>query len=138
MLRISKLTDYGTTVMVQMAREPKQPHKAKEIAAKTHISLPTVSKLLKQLTRSGLLASQRGVNGGYTLAIPAENITVAKIIAILEGEIAVTECSHTPKTCSLESLCISRQGWRVINRVVRNTLENISLASMALPSGIEK
>ena len=68
MLRITKITDYGIVLMAQMASEPQTTmHNARDLAAATRLPLPIVSKILKTLARGGLLTSQRGTKGGYTL-----------------------------------------------------------------------
>src|SRR5262245_5736647 len=80
-LRISKLTDYGIMLLTHMARGPaSRTYSASVLAARAHLSLPTVSKLLKTLARTGLLSTHRGVNGGFSLAQRPEDISVAEII----------------------------------------------------------
>ena len=74
MLRVSKLTDYGTVMMTHMARQPERVHTATEVAAAVHLAAPTVVKLLKVLAREGLLVSRRGAKGGYVLASRPEEI----------------------------------------------------------------
>ena len=134
MLRVSRLTDYSTVVMAYLAARPDTAHKAKDIAQNTHVALPTVSKLLKLLARAGLLAAQRGMNGGYSLARPAHDITLAQIIHAMEGNIALTDCGHHQQgACTMESLCAIRNNWRTINGVIQETLQNISLADMTRP-----
>ncbi len=71
MLRISKLTDYGTVILACLAGAPDQRLTATEVAERTRLGLPTVSKLLKNFHRAGLLTSTRGSRGGYQLARPA-------------------------------------------------------------------
>ncbi|MGH8504070.1 MAG: Rrf2 family transcriptional regulator, partial [Gammaproteobacteria bacterium] len=68
MLRLSKLTDYGTVVMTFMAMSPEAVHTAREITDHMHVGLPTVSKIMKALAHAGLLESYRGAAGGYRLA----------------------------------------------------------------------
>lgn len=133
MLRISKLTDYGTVVMAYLANHPNKDHAAKKIAEDTHIALPTVSKLLKLFTRNGLLVAQRGVKGGYSLALPAQKISLAEIISALEGDIALTECGRTKSLCAMEAQCSIRSNWRMISEAIRDTLNKISLAQMISP-----
>lgn len=133
MLRISKLTDYGTVVMAYLASHPTTGHTAKEIAENTHITLPTVSKLLKLLAKSGLLVAQRGAKGGYGLATAAKNISLAQIINSLEGGIALTDCSHGNGHCAVEKQCAIRSNWRTISDVLRETLSAISLTQIINP-----
>ncbi len=135
MIRITKLTDYGITVLSTLAfqAEPK-PRNAREIAAETHLPSPTVSKILGVLTRGELLTSQRGANGGYSLARPAEDISVADIIVAFEGPLALTEClSHEAPDCDVESVCPTRSNWHRINAAIRKALEEIPLSEMAIP-----
>src|SRR5438270_13588885 len=94
MIRLGKLTDYGLVVMSQIAqRPPADLHTARDLAAKCHLPLPTVSKILKTLLQGGLLVSQRGIKGGYSLAREPGLISIAEIISVLEGPVALTACS---------------------------------------------
>lgn len=131
MLRISKLADYGTVLMTHMAKHPELLHTAKTIAASTHITLPMVSKILKLLTQASLLTSARGAQGGYSLALAPNQINVMDIIAALDGNMALTDCSSSASGCSLELICSIRNNWRLINQVVYDALTTISLAELA-------
>jgi FeS assembly SUF system regulator len=103
MLRMSKLTDYGLVLLTHMAQaSAPEVLTAHELAAASKVPLPTVSKILKELSRAGLVVSHRGRRGGYTLARPAEQISVASVVEALEGPVALTECSVTDGNCSLE------------------------------------
>ena len=134
MLRVGKLTDYGTAVMTSLAQQPERLHSAAEIATELGLALPTVSKILKALVQHGLLVSLRGAKGGYSLAATPEAITVAQIIAAIEGPIALTECSDTAKLCDQESLCAIRGNWQRINQAVLTALQQVTLADLARPA----
>ena len=96
--------------------------------------MPTVSKLLKQLLQSGLLASHRGINGGYSLAKEPTEISLAEIIAAIEGPIALTECStDVTGLCDLERSCPIKTNQRVISEVVRGALQKVMLADLMQP-----
>ena len=133
MLRVGKLTDYGTAVMTSLAQHPERLQSANEIAAELSLALPTVSKVLKALVQHGLVVSHRGAKGGYSLAAAPEGISVAQIIAAIEGPIALTECSDTAKLCEQESLCSIRGNWQRINQAVLTALQQVSLADLARP-----
>lgn len=133
MLKLSKLADYATLLMTEMAARPDRVHTAHELAERTHVSAPTVAKLLKQLARGGLLESLRGAHGGYRLARAPSRISVAEVIRALEGPIAVTQCSTHGGGCTLESDCAARANWRLINTAIRQALEAVTLAQMATP-----
>jgi FeS assembly SUF system regulator len=135
MLRISKLTDYGTVVLAHLASQPDRQLAAAEVAERTHIALPTVSKVLKTLQRSGLVTSTRGSHGGYQLAQPATEITAAKILDALEGPFAITECSGQHSSCGIESNCRVGHAWQRVNAAIRRALNDVTLAQLA---GIER
>lgn len=119
--------------MTYLACEPGRLHAANEIAKEVHVALPTVSKVLKTLVHTGLVASHRGTKGGYTLARPAEHINVAEILGALEGPIGLTECSSNPGQCVQETSCSVRGNWQHINLVIRKALEEVTLAEMVQP-----
>jgi Rrf2 family protein len=83
MLRISRLTDYATVILASLAGGGLAS--ATDIAGRTHIGLPTVSKLLKELQHAGLVRSVRGARGGYQLARAPAAISAAAIIDAVEG-----------------------------------------------------
>jgi len=130
MLRMSKLTDYGTMVLAQLAASDQGLSTASQVAVATHLAQPTVSKLLKSLVHSGLVVSTRGVQGGYALARPATTISAAEILDALEGPVAITECSSSSGGCDLESFCRVGTAWQRINHSIRRALEGISLADL--------
>jgi len=133
MLRIAKLTDYATLLMVRLAREPGRCFSAGQLAGELGVPLPTVAKLLKRLLQAQLLASVRGSGGGYSLAHAPDAISVADVVSAIEGPVALTECAHGQGDCALEQNCATRANWQVISRAVRVALEAVSLADMAVP-----
>lgn len=130
MFRIGKLTDYATVVMSLLAEQPSGVHSAAELAARARLEPPTVSKLLKRLARAGLVSATRGVRGGYRLARPAGRISLADIVAAMEGPIGVTECATHAGQCGHESHCGVRGNWRRISEIVESALRGVSLADM--------
>jgi FeS assembly SUF system regulator len=133
MFRMTKLTDYGIVLLTHFAaHDDRVAHTARELAQETRLPLPTVGKLLKQLSHGGLLTSQRGTKGGYILTRAPRDISVASIIATLEGPVAITECNGMTR-CEHESFCSTRPNWKVINETIRGALEGLTLADMARP-----
>jgi FeS assembly SUF system regulator len=135
MLRISKLTDYGTVILAYMAAQHGRVLAAAELAERTGIALPTVSKLLKKLQRSGLVCSTRGSHGGYHLAHPAAQVTAAQILDALEGPVAITECSSQHSNCGIEASCRIGHAWQRLNGAIRQALNEVTLAQL---SGLER
>lgn len=134
MLRISRITDYGTMILVHLASRGGRVCSASDVAAATHVALPTVQKILKLLARSGLIASVRGAEGGYRLGREARSISAAEILDVLEGPVAITECSQTDGRCELEPMCQVGGAWQKINRSIRVALTDITLADLTRPA----
>lgn len=130
MLRISKLTDYGTVVLAHLAIDYGSVVSAADVAHATGIALPTVSKLLKSLARAGLVASTRGANGGYQLARAPHAISAADVIDALEGPVSITECSSLDSQCEHEGVCSVGGTWQRINVAIRKALDDVSLLDL--------
>ena len=112
MLRLSKMTDYGTLVLAQMSRRPGAVHTAAELSE----------------------ATQVGANGGYALARSPEDITAADIIDAIEGHVGITECATDHSNCELEANCNVGTAWQRINVAIRDALRDVSLTELAQPS----
>ena len=130
MIRMSKLTDYAIVLLAHLARSGRTLA-AQELAARSGVPLPTVSKLCKELAKAGLVVSHRGRHGGYGLARPAEGISVAEIVEALEGPIALTECSAGSGHCGIEHTCSVGRTWQRLSVAVRRSLSEITLAQLA-------
>src|SRR6201996_6335029 len=131
MLRMGKLTDYATVVLASLAQEPARHRAAAELAERTRLTRPTVSKVLKGLQRAGLVISSRGAQGGYRRARPPELITAAQILDVFEGPIAITECSSASSQCGIERLCRVGGAWQRINAAIRRALEDVTRSELA-------
>ena len=131
MLRISRLTDYATVLLAALASEPQRVQTAASLAERTRIAPPTVSKLLKQLHRAGLVTSTRGLHGGYQLARPATQISAAAILDALEGPVALTDCAAGHGQCEIEETCRVGRVWQRLNLAMRRALYEVSLAQLA-------
>ena len=135
MIKLTRLADYGIVLLTYVARYPEgMVHNVPELAAEAHLPLPTVSKVLKVLAKGGLLVSHRGVKGGFHLARRPEEIKLDEIVSVLDGPIAITECSSASgNRCSHTLRCPARSNLQLINRAVLTALQNITLADMTRP-----
>jgi FeS assembly SUF system regulator len=133
MLRIGKLTDYAIMVMVELSAAKGQVMSAQALADACRLELPTVSKILKLLTRAELVQSFRGANGGYRVDRGPRDISVAEVIAAIEGPIAMTECSIDTGVCQQEDNCNLRSNWQRISVAVAQAIEQVTLAEMVSP-----
>ena len=129
MLKISRLTDYATTIMVFLAKNPSKRYSARDIAASIHIKqLPTVSKILKLLLAAHLVQSTQGVHGGYQLARMGKDINFLDVVCAIEGCPALTDCCSVPVTCPYH--CILHEKWNEFNTAIIAMLKNITLADV--------
>lgn len=135
MIRLTRISDYGIVLMTHLAaRGDHAPRNARQVAIAAGLPLPVVRKILKVLTREGLLASHRGSKGGYSLARSPEQISAAEMIAALDGPIGLTECAIHPGLCGQEERCHVREPWKRINSVVHHALSAVTLADLARPA----
>ncbi len=130
MLRMSKLADYAALMLATMAERPARTYTTPGLADVTGVSPPTASKLLKLLARAGLVQSQRGAHGGYTLARAPELVTAVDIIEAVEGPVAVTECTLAAGLCDLESTCHLGSQWQRLSGAIRRALAELTLADL--------
>jgi FeS assembly SUF system regulator len=131
MIKLSKLTDYAVVALSEMAREKGAMVTAPDLAVKTGLPEPTISKVLKLLAKAEVIASTRGANGGYQLQREPQSISMASVISALEGPVALTACvegSH--ECCSHERSCPMKGQWNPVNAAMQQALESVSLEQM--------
>jgi len=130
MLKISKLADYATVIMHWLASHSDEHFSAAAISDSVHIALPTVSKVLKMLNDAGLVNSVRGVQGGYHLSRPAQEVNLAQVIAAIDGQLAMTECAQLDSCCQYGKQCSISENWQYINKVIYDVLGKVSIQDM--------
>ncbi len=133
-MRLSHLADYAVVLMTAAARrDAGERLSATALAADTGVPLPTAQKLMGQLAGAGLLSSVRGAGGGFTLARPADAISLAEIIEAIEGPIALTQCSGSdePSECALDAHCRVKPHMGIVGRAVRGALGAVRLTELA-------
>lgn len=134
MIKLSKLSDYAIVVLSRLAAEKGDVMTTALLSSETGIPEPTVSKVLKLLSKQKIVISVRGANGGYMMERCPKDITVTELITALEGPIALTECvdgGHTD--CMIDSLCPLKGGWNKVNMAVKNALDQVALADLLIP-----
>ncbi|NTU77196.1 MAG: SUF system Fe-S cluster assembly regulator [Alphaproteobacteria bacterium] len=128
---MSKLADYSFILLSQMVSNSRKPWSASDLAAATTLPLPTVAKLMKTLAKGGVVIAHRGATGGYRLARPPAEMTIASIIEAVDGPIALTDCVETVRPdCAVQSLCPMHGGWNKINRTLRGALTSVFLSDL--------
>ena len=133
MIILSKLADYGVIVATHLATHPDHQENAAAVAAATRLPQATVAKLLKALAHAGLVVATRGAAGGYRLARRATEISVAEVVAAIDGDIGMTQCSVHVDDCERTTYCPTRPHWAAINRAVGEALSAVTLDEMISP-----
>lgn len=133
-MRLSHLADYAVVLMTAAARrEAGERLSATELSAETGVPLPTTQKLMGQLAAAGLLDSARGAGGGFSLARPPAEISLADVVEAVEGPIAMTVCSGNEgvSDCALDAHCRVKPHMGVVGNAVRGALGAVSLVELA-------
>jgi Rrf2 family protein len=135
MLRLSKKADYALIAMKHLAlrgdRVDAGSSSAREIAELYDIPVELMAKVLQRLVRRGLLASHQGTRGGYELARRPSQISVADVIAAIDGPVTVTACSTEEGQCEQFAKCNVRDPlWRVRERILA-ALGECTIAELA-------
>ncbi|MCU0250826.1 MAG: Rrf2 family transcriptional regulator [Vicinamibacterales bacterium] len=139
MLRLSKKADYALMAMAHLALKPGSAS-AREIAEKYEIPTELMAKVLQRLARHGLLTSQQGARGGYTLARTATGISVADVIQAIDGPVSVTACSTHGDRCGQFAKCNVRDPlWRISDIIV-SALSKTMVSELAndVPAAVER
>jgi Rrf2 family protein len=131
MMRLSKKADYGLMAMKHLAEHPQQAaYSAKELSAAYHIPAELLAKILQRLVKAGLLHSQHGTNGGYTLARDAGKISAYEVIRAIDGPLFITSCVTVRGDCDQSDLCTIKEPLRRVNESIEEVLRSITLAGM--------
>jgi len=132
-MRLTHLADYAVVMMTAAARRGAGERlSATELSGETGVPLPTAQKLMGKLASAGLLSSARGAAGGFALARPAADISLADIVEAVEGPIALTMCSDgINHECVLDAHCRVKPHMGVVGKAVRGALGAVRLTELA-------
>jgi Rrf2 family protein len=130
-VRITAKVDYAVRAAIELAAAPPGPVKAEVLAARQDIPLKFLENILADLRRAGVVASQRGAEGGYRLAIPADRLTVADIIRAVEGPLADVHGSPPEEVDYRGPATDLRQVWVATRAALRGILEAVTVADIA-------
>lgn len=132
MLKLTKKADYGLIAMRHLATHADLGAcSAKDLAEMYSLPQEALAKLLQKLAKSGLLQSQQGTNGGYTLARDPRNISALDVIRALEGPLFMTSCTTAKGSCEQTSRCTVREPLRKVSQSIEEVLGRLTIAEMA-------
>ena len=153
-MMFSTKAEYGVRVMAHLARQASEANGRDGDAVPEPISLASIADaeglplaylehLVQRLRRAGLVESRRGAHGGYSLAKPAAEVTMAEVVRALEGEIAPIECISATADGSLVCVregepghdpCPTKLLWTRVQGSIVRTLTDMTLADLVLPN----
>ena len=129
---------YAVTAMLDLAvHQQNEVVALADIAARQGISLSYLEQLFAKLRRKGLVASVRGPGGGYSLAVPASEISVAQIVVAINENIDATRCGGE-ENCQGEERCLTHQLWTELSRRIYEFLDGITLADLVTQPGVQE
>ena len=130
MIRLSKLTDYAFVILTEMTKNMDKKMPVSALSSATSLSKPTVSKVLKVLSKNKMVSSVRGINGGYFLAMNPDDISLARVVGVMEGDIAFTDCVND-NTCIIKDNCALKGCWNPINDVMKTILDGVYISDLS-------
>jgi len=132
MLKLTKKADYGLMALKYLAEHPETVAlSAKDIADAYGIPAQLLAKILQKLTKSGLLKSHAGMNGGYALARDAREISAYEVIHSIDGPFFITSCTKGSKGCELTPSCTIKEPLARVNDTIAGVLKSISIQDLS-------
>jgi Rrf2 family protein len=127
----TRRTDYAIQSLVYLANAETSPVKANAVGEAMGIPTGFLQQVLRELLQAGLLTSRPGPAGGFSLARPAEEITVLQIVEAMEGPLRSTECALRGGPCHWENVCALHRSWSAARDALCDRLDEATLATVA-------
>jgi Rrf2 family protein len=141
-MRISAKADYAVRAVVELAGSAEgQPVKAERVATAQEIPLNFLENILGELRHAGIVRSQRGAEGGFTLARPADQISVADVIRAVEGPLATVRGGPPEELHYPGHAAELARVWIAVRKSLRAVVERVTVADVAnarLPRAVVK
>ena len=131
-MRITLESDYALRILSTLATHAEVVD-AKTLSDETSVTIRFTLKILHKLVQGKFVRSYKGVNGGYKLNVPSEEITLKQIIELIDGPIAIVRCVESSESCSLnqdKTACIYHHIFDTISNEVANKLAGITIADV--------
>ena len=131
MLKLTKKADYALMAMKDLAEHAQDGSRsANDVAASYGIPPQVLAKILQRLAKAGLLHSQHGIKGGYTLARAAHTISAFEVIQAIDGPLFITSCVTVRGECGQTERCTIREPLRKVNQSIEDVLKRIKITHM--------
>ena len=131
-MEITQQADYAIRAVLELALHAQDERIfSSEIARRQGIPAPFLTKILARLAASGIVTTQRGVNGGIRLTRPAEQVTLLQVVEAIEGPITLNRCVRDPRECARNTICVVHPIWLKICADLRAQLHSCHFAQLA-------
>ena len=133
-MKVSTRGDYASRALLSLALHADgNPTSVRDIAERTALPQPYLEQILLALKGAGIVSSKRGVGGGYVLARPTNEITLAQIVSAVDGPIVIGDFGepHQDGACDHEGQCVLLAVWANVGEYMRRHLEAMTLADIA-------
>ena len=132
MFRINRRTDYAVRVMLCLAKRPYGTRLSTQIIQDEMLTPRAfLQRIIADLSKVNLICTYPGPNGGVQLARPAAEVNLRHIWEAIEGPLLISECLEAPQDCPLNAGCPVRPRWGLLQTVIAQELESISLDQLA-------
>ena len=145
MFSLTRKVDYALVALTELADHTPARVSARDISTRHQLPLPLLANVLNQLVRSGLIASSRGMKGGYTLVRSAEIVNMVDVIEAIEGAFRLTACCVPPSENPANygnhfDRCRIVEPLHRVHELIRDMLSQVTMADLAknrMPLGLE-
>lgn len=139
-MNVGRRVDYAIRALSYLAGQPMGKIISRvEIEKKQDIPSYYLSKIMKDLVSGGLVCSHVGSKGGFSLALPAETISIKKVYETVERPFVLMECLEKQQDyCSYCSVCTQMSIWTNAQSLLANYLAGVSIRDIAVPSGLRE
>lgn len=139
-MKISSKGRYALRMMVDIAEHKKGEWiSIKDISIRQDISIKYLEQIVTSLSKSGLLLSSRGPQGGYKLARDPEQYTVGEILRVMEGSLAPVSClENNVNTCERQGVCVTLSFWKGLSEVVNRYVDSVTLKDLIESKNVDE
>jgi Rrf2 family protein len=138
-MKLSAKARYAVRILLDLAlHDGHGPVRTADISERTGVSARFIEQILKPLKKDGLVQSTRGASGGYVLSEKPEDVSLARIIRTIEGNLCLTQCCETPKNCHRADTCRSHRAWVRVTQVMEAELEGITIRDLQDDEGLNR
>jgi Rrf2 family protein len=138
-LQFTKGFDYAMRSLIYLAAQPQgKGVDLKDISRKQHVPVSYLAKIMRTLVRGGLVTSNLGRGGGYTLRRSPGEITMLQVYHLMEGEIRFVECFDDTNSCFLYKMCPQIEVWNRLQDAVESVFGETTLSQLVPKLHVER